>query len=168
MPARNSREQAVDIATLYDVNQDHEIVLREALVVNQTQAMKKEYQLGFKKLLDAQKESEERLKSLENEVKETGKRASRKRERSPVPEFKYKRDKIQFDINKSVMEKIENALDMSDDEERRATLNEGKDMLVQRNKHKTRRKIRLGNRRLLCGGAISYWLRRREENTSRY
>ena len=33
------------------------------------------------------------------------------------------------------MEKIENALDMSDDEERRATLNEGKDILVQRNKH---------------------------------
>ena len=87
------------------------------------------------KLLDAQKESEERLKSLENEVKETGKRASRKRERSPVPEFKYKRNKIQFDINKSVMEKIENALEMSDDEERRATLNEGKDILVQRNKH---------------------------------
>ena len=44
-----SPEQAVDIATLYDVNQDHEIVLREALVVNQTQAMKKEYQLGLKK-----------------------------------------------------------------------------------------------------------------------
>ena len=52
-----------------------------------------------------------------------------------MPEFKYKRNNIQFDINKSVMEKIENALDMSDDEERRATLNEGKDMLVQRNKH---------------------------------
>lgn len=44
-----SPEQAVDIATLYDVNQDHEIVLREALVVNQMQAMKKEYQLGLKK-----------------------------------------------------------------------------------------------------------------------
>ena len=37
------------------------------------------------------------------------------------------------------MEKIENALEMSDDEERSATLNEGKDSLVQRNKHiKTR------------------------------
>ena len=33
------------------------------------------------------------------------------------------------------MEKIENALEMSDDEERSATLNEGKDILVQRNKH---------------------------------
>ena len=55
------------------------------------------------KLLDAQKESEERLKSLENEVKETGQRASRKRDRSPVPKFKYKRNKIQFDVNKRVM-----------------------------------------------------------------
>ena len=51
------------------------------------------------KLLDAQKESKERLKSFKNEVKETGKRASWKLERSPVPEFKYKRHKIQFDIN---------------------------------------------------------------------
>ena len=33
------------------------------------------------------------------------------------------------------MEKIENALEISDDEERSATLNEGKDILVQRNKH---------------------------------
>ena len=60
---------------------------------------------------------------------------SKKRECSPAPEFKYKRNKIQFDINKSVMEKIENALEMSDDEERCATLNEGRDILVQRNKH---------------------------------
>ena len=84
-------------------------------------------------LLDAQKESDQRLKSLEHEIKETGKRASKKRERSPAPDFKYKRNKIQFDINKSVMEKIENALETSDDEERSATLNEGKDILVQRN-----------------------------------
>ena len=34
------------------------------------------------------------------------------------------------------MEKIENALNMSNDEERPATLNEGKDILVQRNKDK--------------------------------
>ena len=40
-----------------------------------------------------------------------------------MPEFKYKCNKIQFDINKSVMEKIQNALDMSDGEEWRTTLN---------------------------------------------
>ena len=51
------------------------------------------------------------------------------------PEFKYKQNKIQFDINKSVMEKIKNALEISDDEERSATLNEGKNILVQRKKH---------------------------------
>ena len=86
-------------------------------------------------LLDAQKESDQRLKSLEHEIKETGKQASKKRERSPSPEFKDKQNKIQFDINKSVMEKIENALEILDDEERSATLNEGKDILVQRKKH---------------------------------
>ena len=53
----------------------------------------------------------------------------------PHAKFNYKSNKIQFDINKSVMEKIENALDMSDDEEQRATLNEGKDILLQCNKH---------------------------------
>ena len=52
-----------------------------------------------------------------------------------MPEFKYKWKKIQFDINKSVMEKIENALEMSEDEEWGATLYEGKAILVQRNKH---------------------------------
>ena len=100
--------------------------------------MKTEYQLGLKTLLDTQNDL------LEHEVKETGKLASKKRERSPMPEFKYKRNKIQFDINKSVIEKIENALDMSDDEERLATLNEGKDILVQSNKHKKSQRNTVG------------------------
>ena len=52
-----------------------------------------------------------------------------------MPEFKFKRNKIQYDLNKSVLEKIETALDISDDEERGAALNEGKELLVQRNKH---------------------------------
>lgn len=58
-----------------------------------------------------------------------------------MPDFKYKCNRIQFDINESVIEKIENALDMSDDEERCTTLKEGKDILVQHNKHITRRGI---------------------------
>ena len=41
------------------------------------------------------------------------------------------------------MEKIENALDMSDDEERLATLN-GKDILVQSNKHKKSQRNTVG------------------------
>ena len=48
MQARNSRVQATDSVTPHDVNQDHEIVLQEALVATQTQAKKKEYQLGLK------------------------------------------------------------------------------------------------------------------------
>ena len=48
MQAQNSRNEAGDSAILHDVNQDHEMVLWEALVVTQTQAKKKEYQLGLK------------------------------------------------------------------------------------------------------------------------
>ena len=51
-----------------------------------------------------------------------------------MPEFQFKRNKIQYDLNKSVLEKIETALDVSD-EERGAALNEGKELLVQHNKH---------------------------------
>jgi hypothetical protein len=88
-----------------------------------------------KQLLDAQKESDQRLQTPETEIKAKGKQTSKKREHSPMPEFKFKRNKIQYDLNKSVLEKIGTALDVSDDEERGAALNEGKELLVQRNKH---------------------------------
>ena len=48
MQARHSPFQASDSVIPHDVNQDHEIVLREALVATQTQAKKKEYQLGLR------------------------------------------------------------------------------------------------------------------------
>ena len=85
-------------------------------------------------LLDAQKESDERLKTLESEIRATSKQI-KKRKHSPTPEFKFKRNKIQYDLNKSVLDKIENALELSDDEQRCLVLNEGKELLVERNKH---------------------------------
>ena len=48
MRARNSRVQASDSMIPHDANQDHEIVLQEALVATQMQAKKEEYQLGLK------------------------------------------------------------------------------------------------------------------------
>lgn len=47
MQAWNSQDQAGDSAILHDMNQDHNMVLWESLVVTQTQE-KKEYQLGLK------------------------------------------------------------------------------------------------------------------------
>lgn len=86
-------------------------------------------------LLDAQRESDKRLKTLEKEVKATNKQSGRKREHSPVAEFKFKRNRVQYDLNKSVLNKIEAALDVSDDEERRGALDEGRELLIERNKH---------------------------------
>ena len=77
-------------------------------------------------MLALNKDTDRRLKSLEDEVKENGKRVySRKRERSPVPDFKYKRNRTQNKFNHKVLNTIETALEASDDEramsERRET-----------------------------------------------
>ena len=75
-----------------------------------------------KELLLFNKATERRLKSLEDEVKAAGKRAGRKRERSPVPDFKYKHNRTQYDFNRKVLNKIETALEASDEEEREQAL----------------------------------------------
>jgi hypothetical protein len=89
-----------------------------------------------KELLAFNKATDRRLKSLEDEVKATSKRVNgRKRERSPVPEFKYKRNRTQYEFNRKVLDKIETALEASDEEGRDQALNEGKDIICERNKH---------------------------------
>lgn len=88
-----------------------------------------------KELLAFNKATDRRLKSLEDEVKATGQRVSRKRERSPVPDFKYKRNRTQYEFNRRVLEKIETALEASDEEERDQALTEGKSIICERNKH---------------------------------
>lgn len=88
-----------------------------------------------KKLLKSHKETDRRLKALEAEVKSTGKRVSQKRERSPAPEFKYKRNRSQYEFNQKVLDKIETALEVSDEDERSTALSEGKNLIEERNKH---------------------------------
>ena len=51
------------------------------------------------------------------------------------PEFKFEGNKKQYQLNKKVLEKINAAKDASDDELRDEFLKEGKDLLVERNKH---------------------------------
>jgi hypothetical protein len=74
---------------------------------------------------------------LEKQLKETNAKQSyaRKREHSPTPEFKYKRNKVQYELKKSILGKIETSLDASDDEECSGALDEGRKMLTERNKH---------------------------------
>lgn len=88
-----------------------------------------------KELMALNKDTDRRLKSLKDEVKENGKRVSRKREHSPVPDFKYKRNRTQYKFNRKVLNTIETALETSDDEERDQSLTEGKTLICERNKH---------------------------------
>ena len=52
-----------------------------------------------------------------------------------MPDFKYKRNKVRYVLNANVLGKIEAALDASDGEDRSGALDEGRQMLIERNKH---------------------------------
>ena len=84
-------------------------------------------------LLNRQRESDQQLKMLEKQLKETNAKQSyaHEREHSPTPEFKYKHNKGQYELNKSILGKIETALDASDDEECSGALDEGTKMLIE-------------------------------------
>ena len=81
-----------------------------------------------KKLLEAHERSEERLQFLEKELKS---RPSTERchTNSPQPEFKYKRNKIQYELNEKVLDKLEVAASASDEKARNDALEEGKKIL---------------------------------------
>ena len=55
--------------------------------------------------------------------------------RVPEPSFKYLENKTQYDLNNSLVEKIEMAIATDDNKARTAALNEGKNLLSERNKH---------------------------------
>ena len=49
--------------------------------------------------------------------------------------FRYISNKAQYELNNKVVDKIEAALSSNDDVERVSVLNEGKNLLSERNKH---------------------------------
>ena len=51
------------------------------------------------------------------------------------PEFRFAGNKKQYQLNKEVLEKIDEALATDDGEDHTKKLTEGKDLLVERNKH---------------------------------
>ena len=87
-----------------------------------------------KKLLEVHERSEECLQFLEKELKSRPS-LERSRTKSPQPEFKYKRNKIQYDLNENVLDKLEVAASASDEKARNDALEEGKKILKERNKH---------------------------------
>ena len=89
-----------------------------------------------KALLRQQGENAEELRRLKTEI-EHGRtsQGEGKEQRRQDPVFRYVANKKQYDLNKSVAAKIDEALESRDDEHRRRALNEGKKTLTDRNKH---------------------------------
>ena len=87
-----------------------------------------------KKLLEAHGKSEEHLQFLKKELKSQPS-TERCRPKSPQPEFKYKRNKIQYELNEKVLDKLEVVASASNERARNDALEEGKKILKERNKH---------------------------------
>ena len=88
-----------------------------------------------KKLLEAHNKSEEQLQHLKTELKSRPCSDKPGQAKSPPPEFKYKRNKVQYELNTKVPEKLEEAADASNEKEHNEVLDEGKKLLLERNKH---------------------------------
>ena len=87
-----------------------------------------------KQLLEQQEANAAELKCLQNELASSSSKVAKKR-CAPDPEFRFGGNKKQYELNRDVMEKIDEALKSVDAAERSAKLNKGKDLLVERNKH---------------------------------
>ena len=74
------------------------------------------------------------LKPLQSEMA-SSKSQSAQKPCAADPQFRFTGNKKQYQLNKEVLEKIDEALAMDDGEDRTKKLTEGKDLLVERNKH---------------------------------
>ena len=87
-----------------------------------------------KELLKQQQANATELKRLQSEMA-SSKSQSAQKPRAADPEFRFAGNKKQYQLNKEVLEKIDDALATDDGEDRTKKLIEGKDLLVERNKH---------------------------------
>ena len=86
----------------------------------------------MKELLKQQQTNATELKRLQSEMVKS---QSAQKPRAADPEFCFAGNKKQYQLNKEVLEKIDEALAMDDVEDRTKKLTVGKDLLVERNKH---------------------------------
>ena len=71
-----------------------------------------------------------------------------KKASDPDTKFKYEGNRKRYELNKSVIDKMDEEEDVQDKDERHSRL-VGKQILIERNKHSARRKMRLGHRKTL-------------------
>ena len=86
-----------------------------------------------KELLLQQKEYGKELKRLKGELASKPNKAGKQEDTEP--EFKFEGNKKQYQLNKKVLEKIKTAKDVGDDDLRNELLEEGEQLLIERNKH---------------------------------
>ena len=87
-----------------------------------------------KELLKQQQENAAELKRLQGELS-SAKSQKNQQPHAADPEFRFAGNKKQYFLNRDVMDKIDEALEADDNEERTRKLTEGKELLVERNKH---------------------------------
>lgn len=87
-----------------------------------------------KELLQQQKLYSKELKKLKNEIDDAKLRKHGKLS-DPEPEFRFEGNKKQYKLNRDVLDKIDRAKNTSDDESRSELLEEGEQLLLERNKH---------------------------------
>ena len=87
-----------------------------------------------KELLKQHQANATELQRLQSEMA-SSKSQSAQKPRVADPEFRFAGNKKQYQLNKEVLEKIEEALATDDGEDRTKKLTEDKDLLVERNKH---------------------------------
>ena len=87
-----------------------------------------------KKHLKQQQANATELKRLQSEMASSKSQGAQK-PRAADPEFRFAGNKKQYQLNKEVLEKIDEALAMDDGEDRTKKLTEGKNLLLERNKH---------------------------------
>lgn len=87
-----------------------------------------------KELLKQKQTNATELKRLQSEVASSRSQSSQK-PRAADPEFCFAGNKIQYQLNSEVVDKIGEALAAIGDEERTLKLQEGKDLRLRRNKH---------------------------------
>ena len=86
-----------------------------------------------KELLLQQKEYGKELKRLKAELASKPSKAGKHEDTEP--EFKFEGNKKQYQLNKKVLKKIKAAKDVGDDDLRNELLEEGEQLLIERNKH---------------------------------
>ena len=87
-----------------------------------------------KQLLEQQQANAVELKRLQNELASSSSKVARK-QCAPDTDFRFAGNKKQYELNRDVVEKIDEALESVDADEWSAKLNEGKYFLLERKKH---------------------------------